>query len=497
MRSVPLRRSEQSRRTWFAAASAVVVTVLLLQACERLPSVEEKPDIIVILVDALRADYLGCYGFQGEISPAIDRLALESIVWDNAVAPSPWTKPSVASLFTSLDPITHRVVTHGKHFWKEVPTGQKTDALPKGAWTLAEALGELGYETAAWVTNPWMNKPQWGFDQGFDHYHDRRDKKAKLMIPEIREWLEERAGAPKVDRPLFLYLHFMDVHGPYNSTPELIEELSQSPSLGNDRLLTKREHEEIRYLGDRTPWRDSEQGKHLKNWRAAYASGVRLFDDQLGPFLGWVRNSERLNKSVLVFTSDHGEDLLEHGRWNHGFAPSLFQHSIKIPLMIRLPGAKGGGRRDDRMTGLLDVMPTLLHLAGQRGVPDELEGHALLDSQGRPSGDAPAWSFSGAVANNPRMVSIQDRQYKLIWEFPRGSMRLYDLRDDPGEKVNLASGELWESSANPPVWRVERAMAQALTDRIQRLRSRPSLLKVQADLDADSMERLKSLGYVE
>ena len=126
----------------------------------------------------------------------------------------------------------------------------------------------------------------------------------------------------------------MDVHGPYNSTPELIEEFSQSPSLGEDRLLTEREHKAIGYLGKRTPWRDSEQGKHLKNWRAAYASGVRLFDDQLGPFLSWLRNSERLKKSVLVFTSDHGEDLLEHGRWNHGYAPSLFQHSIKIPLMI-------------------------------------------------------------------------------------------------------------------------------------------------------------------
>ncbi len=468
-----------------------------MQACERRRSVEEKPDIILILVDALRADYLGCYGFQGEISPAMDRLALESIVYDNAVAPSPWTKPSVASLFTSLDPITHRVLTHGNHFWKGVPASEKTDALPKGAWTLAEALEKLGYETAAWVGNPWMNKPQWGFDQGFDHFYDSHDKKAKLIIPEIQEWFEERAEGPKVDRPLFLYLHFMDVHGPYNSTPELIEEFSQSPSLGEDRLLTALEWEEIGYLGDRTPWRDSEQGKHLKNWRAAYASGVRLFDDQLGSFLSWLGNSERLKKSVLVFTSDHGEDLLEHGRWNHGYAPSLFQHSIKIPLMIRLPGAEGGGRRDDRMTGLLDVMPTLLSLAGQRSIPEELEGHVLLDSQGRGSTNPPSWSFSGAVADNPDMASIQDRDYKLIWEFPQGPMRLYDLRDDPDEKVDLASSEPGQRSANSSLSEVKRKMARALADRIRRLRSRPSLLKAQAELDPETAERLKSLGYLQ
>ncbi len=235
----------------------------------------------------------------------------------------------------------------------------------------------------------------------------------------------------------------------------------------------------------------------MKNWRAAYASGVRLFDDQLGSFLSWLGNSERLKKSVLVFTSDHGEDLLEHGRWNHGYAPSLFQHSIKIPLMIRLPGAEGGGRRDDRMTGLLDVMPTLLSLAGQRSIPEELEGHVLLDSQGRGSTNPPSWSFSGAVADNPDMASIQDRDYKLIWEFPQGPMRLYDLRDDPDEKVDLASSEPGQRSANSSLSEVQRKMARALADRIRRLRSRPSLLKAQAELDPETAERLKSLGYLQ
>ncbi len=420
------------------------------------------------------------------------------MVYDNAIAPSPWTKPSVASLFTSLDPITHRVVTHETHFWKEVPTSRKTDVLPTGARTLAEALQELGYETAAWVTNPWINESQWGFDQGFDYFYDHHWKSARRIIPEIQQWLEQRAEGREADRPLFLYLHFMDVHGPYNSTPKLIENLSQSPSLGEDRLLTAHEHRAIGYLGDRTPWRDLEQGKQLRSWRAAYASGVRLFDDQLSLFLNWLRNSGQLKKSVLVFTSDHGEDLLEHDRWNHGYAPSLFQHSIKIPLMIRLPGAQGAGRRDDRMTSLFDVMPTLLRLVGRQKLPEDLEGKALLDSKGQGSANPPAWSFSGAVADNPRMVSMQDRDYKLIWEFPRGSMRLYALRDDPDEKVNLASSEPGQQrSTNSVMEEVKREMAQTLAARIRGLRARPSLLKTQVSMDSDTVEKLKSLGYLQ
>ena len=106
-------------------------------------------------------------------------------------------------------------------------------------------------------------------------------------------------------------------------------------------------------------------------------------------------------------------------------------------------------------------------------------------------------SFSGAVADNPHMVSIQDRDYKLIWEFPRGSTRLYDLRDDPDEKMNLALSEVRQGSANSSISEVKRKMAQTLADRIQGLRAGPSLLKTQVAMDPDTVERLKSLGYLQ
>jgi arylsulfatase A-like enzyme len=392
-----------------------------------------------------------------------------------------------------LDPLSHRVLDHDLQFWQAASASEKTDTLSDEAWTLAEGLADLGYETAAWVANPWIDDPRFGFGQGFADYHATPAQNADQILQEIQRWLERPPADPKDDRPRFVYAHFMDVHGPYQSTPEVLSRLVADPSLGEDRLLDAKEHFDLGYLAIGSPWKDTEQGNHLRSWRAAYAASVRLLDDRLGPFLEWLRTSERGKRAVLVFTSDHGEDLLEHGRWSHGFAPTLFQHSIRIPMIVRLPGAIGEGRRDDRMTSLFDVMPTLLSLAGRPEVPDGLEGRVLLDRRGRATAEDRAWSFSGAVCDNPHMVSIQDRDYKLIWEFPDGPMTLYDLRHDPAEATDLASRE--PGAPDRSLDEVRRTMAQALTDRIQGLRARPSLLKRTAGLDSEAMSRLRALGY--
>ena len=474
------------------AAWILLLGALFLQGCDGAWSDGGRPDIIVILVDALRADYLGCYGFRGDISPNIDSLAAESILFENAVAPAPWTKPSVASLFTSLDPLSHRVLDQDRQFWQATSAQEKTDTLTDEAWTLAEGLADLGYETAAWVANPWLDDRKFGFGQGFHEFRTAERLNADQILPEIQAWLERRPTDAEDYRPRFVYAHLMDVHGPYQSTPEVLAQLSPSPSLGEDRLLAPDEHFALGYLGTFSPWKDAEQGNHLRSWRAAYAASVRLFDDRLGPFLEWLRTTERGRRALVVFTSDHGEDLLEHGRWNHGYAPTLFQHSIRIPLMVRLPGGRGAAHRDE-MASLFDVMPTLLSMAGRREAVQGLEGRVLLDRKGQAATEARAWSFSGAVCDNPHMVSIQDRGYKLIWEFPDGPMTLFNLRDDPAEAKNLAALE--PGASDPSVDEVRRTMAQALADRIQALRTRPSLLKTAAGLDPEAISRLRSLGY--
>jgi len=139
------------------------------------------------------------------------------------------------------------------------------------------------------------------------------------------------------------------------------------------------------------------------------------------------------------------------------------------------------------MTGLLDVMPTILQLAGVDVLPQNAEGRPLLDSNGRKTKDTADWSYSGAVTIDPRMVSIQNRDHKLIWEFPTGNKWLFDLRNDPDEQRNLASGALAA---------VEEKMTRVLSDRTRRLNAEPSLLRRGAEVDSKALERLRSLGYI-
>jgi arylsulfatase A-like enzyme len=399
----------------------------------------------------------------------------------------------VASLFTSLDPLSHRVLDQDLKFWQAASASEKTDTLADEAWTLAEGLSDLGYETAAWVANPWIDDRRIGFGQGFGEFRGARKVNADQILLEIQKWLERRPMDPDDNRPRFVYAHLMDVHGPYQSTPELLARLSSSPSLGEDRLLSEDEQFALGYLANYSPWKEEEQGNHLRSWRAAYAASVRLLDDRLGPFLTWLRTTERGKRALLVFTSDHGEDLLEHGRWSHGYAPTLFQHSIRVPLMVRLPGGRGAAHRDERMASLFDVMPTLLAMAGRRESLERVEGRVLLDRKGQAATEARPWSFSGAVCDNPHMVSIQDRGYKLIWEFPDGPMTLFNLRDDPAEVRNLASLE--PGASDPSLEETRRKMARVLADRIQGLRVGPSLLRTTVGLDAEAISRLRSLGY--
>ncbi|MCP4036968.1 MAG: sulfatase-like hydrolase/transferase, partial [bacterium] len=233
-----------------ARIAIATLLALIVSSCREADPQITGPNVILIVVDSLRADYLGTHGFAGDVSPAIDQLASESIVYENAVAPSPWTKPSVASLLTGLDPLTHRVVDHNDMFWSSVDASHKADALPEQAYTLTEALRDHGYETAAWVTNPWLNRASLGFTQGFDHFWSESGN-ADEVFQHVEQWLETR----NTSRPAFLYLHLMDVHGPYQSTAELLAEFGASASLGKDRRLTSAEHKAIGYLGSKSPWR--------------------------------------------------------------------------------------------------------------------------------------------------------------------------------------------------------------------------------------------------
>lgn len=435
------------------------------------------PSVVFVLIDTLRADYLGTYGFEGDISPSLDRFAEESIVFENAFSQAPWTKPAIASLFTSLYPEQHGVIAHGGQYGHRGDTSPRASALPQKAVTMAERLRRTGYATAAFVANPWIQRPL-GFAQGFDVF-DAKDTgnqvPASLILEKAALWLARRDR----EKPFFLYLHLMDVHGPYDAPQSDYDALLGSPGLGEARPLSDDEARRRKgYLmkGGGTHGDDLA----LDSWRASYAAGVRSVDRQVGAFLDALAEDDLLTDTVVIVTSDHGEELAEHGAWDHG--GTLFEEQIRIPLVVRMPGADTG-RRVDRVVSLVDVMPTVLGLAGApapKGVQGEDLG-PILSGGTLPGAGA---AYSSGVKWRPGLRSVRTRDAKML-ESSKGNHLLFDLESDPGETVSASSPEK------------QAQLERLLAEHARRLESGPSFETQAATMDAATAERLRALGYLD
>lgn len=435
------------------------------------------PSFVFVLIDTLRADYLGVYGFEGDVSPTIDRIATESIVFDNAFSQAPWTKPAIASLFTSLYPEQHGVIAHGGRYGHRGDTTLRASALPQRAVTLAERLRQAGYVTAAFVANPWIQRPL-GFAQGFDVF-DAKDSgnqiPASLILGKASAWL----GQHDRSKPFFLYVHLMDVHGPYDAPRSDYDALLGSAGLGEARPLTDGEAKRRKgYLmrGGGTHGDDLA----LESWRASYAAGVRSVDRQLGVFFDEISRAGVLDDAVLIVTADHGEELADHGAWDHG--GTLYEEQIRIPLVVRLPEVRSG-RRVDRVVSLVDLMPTVLALAGASepmGVQGEDLGPILAGGDLPGSGTA----YSSGVKWRPGLRSVRTRDAKIL-ESEGGRHLLFDLEADPGETVPASSVEKQEE--------LERLLAAYA----RRLEHGLSFEPKAATMDRRTEQRLRALGYLD
>jgi arylsulfatase A-like enzyme len=447
------------------------------------------PSIVFVLIDTLRADYLGTYGFEGGISPHLDALAGESVVFERCFAQAPWTKPSIASLFTSLEPQTHNVLSHkgkyGEQPGAQVPT-RRTEVLSTEATTLAETLQAGGYATAAIVANPWIQPPQ-GYAQGFDHFEGEFDGQvasniinAAPVLAGARVWLKNRP----LDRPFFLYIHLMDVHGPYDAPEDDYRAVLASPSLGPERPLDAAEMQAIRGYLKRPPWVSRPEAADLRTWRARYAAGVRTLDRHLGVFFDELRDAGMLEHTVVVVTSDHGEELADHGGWDHGY--QLHDDQLHVPLIIRLPDAKP--RRVSALVRLIDLMPTLVGIA--RGpLPTGVQGRDLAPflTGAKTADEKEGAILASGVKWKPGEYAVRTETHKLIATLPDGPSQLFDLTQDPGEQRDVAATE-------PEV-------AQTLRAELERHVARPEtqarFAPEQVEVPAALQQRLKSLGYVD
>jgi arylsulfatase A-like enzyme len=295
---------------------------------------------------------------------------------------------------------------------------------------LAEALTVSGYHTVGIVANPWL-RAHTGLGQGFAVYDDRNASKrapATLLTAAAREWLDT---APR--EPFFLYLHLMDVHEPYDTPREDFDALR--PFLdGGDLELSDAQYPP-EFLEVEAPWATAEQRRQLAYWQTRYAAGVRLLDRRLAGLLGQLRESGALDRSWVVVTSDHGEELFEHGGWGHG--ENLYDHQLRVPLVIRPPGGLTAARRIEPTVRLIDLMPTILEIAGGRSRP-ELQGTDLGPLM-RGESETSLEVFSTGVVGRPEAYALRVGRHKLVVDRRSGVTELFDVVADPGELTDLSS----------------------------------------------------------
>lgn len=438
-------------------------------AAERPVAGWRPPNIVLYLVDTLRADHLGVYGYERPVSPQLDAFAAGAVVFDNAYAQSGWTKTSVTSILTGLSPLSHRVLL-------------RADGLPPELPTLQAMLHGAGYQTLGVTTNPTITV-ELGFARGFDHFvplyreqlADGQAARAERVNEEFFGWLDGRAGGA----PFFAYLHTMDPHDPY-TPPEPYR--SRFASNLKTPLDTPR-HETMMATLARHP--DLEEADLVSDLIGLYDGEIAANDEQFGRLLRELDRRGLAADTLIVFVSDHGEEFRDHGYWGHGH--SLYREILHVPLVIRLPGSKAGGRRVARAVQHVDLLPTLLAVA-EVAPPPDIAGQSLLaELQGLtgPGEERPVLSYLRLDAFD--MISLIRAGRHLLSRQPQkpdSAFELYDLRHDPAESRQLGSAE--------PLW------AGHLLGllKAESLRLHRELVVPQPPIDKETEARLQALGYV-
>ncbi len=435
----------------------------------------QGPSVILIIADTLRADHLGAYGSTATKTPAMDLLAKDGVVFENAFSNSTWTRPSVATIVTSLYPSSHKVM-------------YKTDLLPDGVTTISEAMKDAGYRTVGYVTN--INvAPSFGFDQGFQEYYylspefffGATDSASKLAFYSGMRLVRERffskdkwvqyyyqdaqtvngASLPWLDRngsgPFFTLIHYMDPHDPYFEIPY------------NGVAIARVD----------TPDPDPSQRDRMAR---LYASNVEYLDGFLGNLIEALKASGQYDDTVIALVSDHGEEFYEHGGWWHG--TTLYDEESRVPFVVKLAKNAKAGTRVKAPAQLLDVSPTLAGAAGL-DAPEAWQGRDLFSDAPAPEALFQEEDHEGNVLH-----SIRTDQWKLIVANdgnPRGlsPVELFDIRADAKETKNVAA-------EHPDV--VEK-LRQDL-DALKAMAASRAVSGASGVIDEATRQKLESLGYV-
>ena len=452
------------------------------------PPSSPPKNVLLISVDTLRADRLGCYGYGRPTSPRIDGLAAEGVRFHQAISQAPWTTPSHASLLTSRYPSSHRVNQSWSKFDRFLSQGRGYRVLAEDATTLAEVLQGHGYRTLA-LTGGATLAAEVGFAQGFDEYREDSFGLLKRVRPMLGKWLQESR-----DVPFFIFLHTFEVHAPYLHT-EMTEGVLTD---ANREAISTRSREPGHEDVDGFASLLRELGLFRRDVASAlYDGGIRFTDAFLGRLLDDLGRLGLAERTLVVLTSDHGEEFADHdpSRFYDAHCQTVYDEVIRVPLVLRLPGRIPGGRVVDAPVELVDVAPTILDVLGI-DVPGAMEGKSLLALAAGRGGEHKQWTLSEATCSDPETKALRGRTLKYIAAYqsrgdehagvpgPRVAESVFDLLRDSGETRNL-----------PDHLRLEE-MRGILEQRASAL-ERKGLRGGEAPVSEEVLERLRGLGYVQ
>lgn len=465
---------------------------LLLAAASACAPEPRPPNLLLVSIDSLRADHLGVYGYGRDTSPRIDRLARNGVLFEDFIAESSWTLPSHMTLLTGLPSLVHGVVFDGVR-------------LDPARVTLAEHLGEAGYRSAAVVAALYLD-PLFGFDRGFERYEvvgprvpDEEGFFARVHDDQAtaERWAtidasshRGRSNAQVLTRawaalddlgadPFFLFVHFWDVHYDYDPPESYWRRFD--PDWDGD--LDPRD-----YIQNPAVHADMDP-RDLAHVVARYDGEIRWTDEHVGMLLDALDRKGLADDTLVVVTSDHGDEFFEHGGKGHRY--TLYDEQLRVPLVMRWPGRLPAGRRVATQAAMAELVPTLLDLmgvepmaeAGGRSLRPWIEGAAT--QPGRLALSYLYWP------DEWRLRSLRQGDRKLIQRIPAGSRQhrteVFDLARDPGEQEDLGTPGEAELSVLQRAFRAQREARDAL----------PSSADRAVDLPDAMRQQLEAMGYLD
>ncbi|MGD2090363.1 MAG: sulfatase [Candidatus Aminicenantes bacterium] len=481
-----MKKTKITRREFCRAGMASLVstglTLSFLSGCsgkkKTSPLSNGLPNVIIFLVDMLRPDHLGVYGYPKKTSWNIDRLARQGIVFDNAYAPSPWTYPSVVSLLTGLLPSSHGATRLKK---KEMVISKPDIWLPK-------IFKDKGCTTVCFHTHPYLRKEVTNIYLGFDEYYDpSKEKRGEArfsdymyldtLYPACEHWLEKN-----YQKPFFIYIHIIDVHGPYNKIRVLEEDKEWLNKLIKEKYAFPRAKNGMFASTTLDP----------NPYKSLFYDGyISTVDKYIAALFNKLQTLGIGEKTLLILTSDHGEGFGEHNCWNHG--RNVYEHQIRIPLIFCSHEiARQKSRRISGIVNTVGLIPTLLDMLGMN-VNDYVDGKSFFPLI---LSDDNNWSYNSSsdgclgikIKDSPDAFLV-DTQFKLITEKKNGAQYLFNLKEDPHEMHPLTlTGKISRQSKETLKYLISKR--KNFLSKINRKKKTIKKLK------ENDLKDIKSLGYL-